>query len=145
MTKERGHDPEGSHYKMKGFPPASKEEAMRLPHTFQALAMTEERGHDPEGSHYKMKRFPPASKEEAMRLPHRALPALNSLSAGLSARFAMTKSGVPDESGNYERRHDPEGVVLQNKGIAASLKRRGYEIAAHLSGARKDRRKAARL
>jgi hypothetical protein len=39
---------------------------------------------------------------EAMRLPHRALTAL-------SARFAMTKSGMPDESGNYERRHDPKG------------------------------------
>jgi hypothetical protein len=45
-----------------------------------------------------------------MRLPHRAFTAL-------SARFAMTKSGVPDESGNYERCHDPEESHYKIKGL----------------------------
>jgi hypothetical protein len=41
---------------------------------------------------------------QVMRLPHRALTAL-------SGGFAMTGSDEPDESGNYERRHDPKSKL----------------------------------
>jgi hypothetical protein len=49
---------------------------------------------------------------QVMRLPRRALPALNSLSAGLSARLAKTDRDEPDESGNYREWQGQEAVSL---------------------------------